>query len=145
MIVLYQICLLRVFSLSLWLFIFWKDSFSQSNLRPYQIIGILGNLIPWSFFIRNAIGSHCSVCSFSPYVLLLFYCFFILLFWLCPVACGISVPQPEMEPGPAALEELSPNHRATKGVSSPYALLTTCQFLLTSLSKFIQQTFPKCL
>ena len=74
-----------------------------------------------------------------------FYYFFILLFWLCPVACGISVPQREMEHGPAALEELSPNHQAAEGVSSPYAFLTTSQFLLTSLSKFIQQTFTKCL
>ena len=37
-------------------------------------------------------------------------CFFI-LFWLCPVACGILVPQLGVKPTPLAVKAVSPHHR----------------------------------
>ena len=36
--------------------------------------------------------------------------FFFLVFWLCPMACGILVPQPGIEPMPPASEVCSLNH-----------------------------------
>ena len=46
----------------------------------------------------------------------LFVCFLFFSFCLCHVACGILVPQPGIEPVPAALEAWSPNHWATREV-----------------------------
>ena len=37
-----------------------------------------------------------------------------LFIWCCPVACGILVPQPGMEPIPLAMEAWSPNHLTTR-------------------------------
>ena len=40
---------------------------------------------------------------------------FIYLFRPCHVACGISVPQPGIEPVPSAVKTQNPNHRTDRG------------------------------
>ena len=48
--------------------------------------------------------------------------FFFFFFWPCGMACGILVPQPGNEPGPAAMEAQSPNHWTTREVLRVYFL-----------------------
>ena len=50
--------------------------------------------------------------SFALFFLLLLL--FFILFWLCPAACGISVPQIGIRPTPLAVKALSPNHRTAR-------------------------------
>ena len=44
--------------------------------------------------------------------------FFFLMFWPCSMACGMSVPQPGIEPLPSAVEAQSLNRWSTKEVAS---------------------------
>ena len=41
----------------------------------------------------------------------------VFFFWLCQIACGISVPGPGIELAPLALETWSPNHWTTREVA----------------------------
>ena len=40
----------------------------------------------------------------------------IFFFWPHPVACGVLVPRPGMEPGPPSVEAQSPNHWTAREV-----------------------------
>ena len=52
---------------------------------------------------RKVIQLHIHIYIYTYFFILL------LLFWLCCVACGILVLQPETEPRPTAVDSLSPN------------------------------------
>ena len=41
---------------------------------------------------------------------------FIIMIWLCYMACGILVPRPELEPAPPVLEAQRVNHWAIREV-----------------------------
>ena len=53
-------------------------------------------------------------------IMLLYPHIFFLTFWSFPMACGILVPQPEIEPIPPALEVQSLNHWTTREVPGPH-------------------------
>ena len=76
--------------------------------------------------------------------------FYVLIsFWPCPVACGILVPLPRIEPMPPALEAQSLNHWTTREVLihclyiSFFACLSICQYLMSSIFvSFLSHLFP---
>ena len=41
---------------------------------------------------------------------ILFHFFFFFFFWLGHVACGLSIPQPGIEPAPPTFKAQNPNH-----------------------------------
>jgi len=49
-----------------------------------------------------------------------FHCTF--FFWLCCATCGVSVPQPGIEPGSSAVQACSPNCWMAVGVPSLHSL-----------------------
>ena len=53
--------------------------------------------------------------SLLAYIFTLIFIIFLFI-WLCPVACGILVPQPGIKPAPPALEVWSLNHWTTREV-----------------------------
>ena len=72
---------------------FKLENQARPNLHPLWRIGLASFNLQLSEF-------------FSFFKLLLLF----LLFWPDRVACGILVPQPEIEPGPSATKALSPSH-----------------------------------
>ena len=75
--------------------------------------------------------------DFCLFVFNLFLVWGFFFFWLCHAACGISVPQPGIEPRPSAVRVQSPNHWVVKEVSkknfnerkNPLIILLSLDFL----------------
>ena len=66
-------------------------------------------------FFLNLVLSHSSFSFFFLKIHQHYYCFcvvnvFFFFFRLCHLACGILVPQPEIERGPSTVKAKSPNH-----------------------------------
>ena len=58
-------------------------------------------------------------------------CIIYLFFWPCRMACGISVPQPGIKPGPSAVRARSPNHWTAR--EFPYILKLLRKWILKFL------------
>ena len=77
-------------------------------------------------------------------LLFLFFFKLIFIFWPFHLACGILVPQPEIEPSPPAVEALSLNHWTAREVPtiSPFKCTILQKYSLQLLQQSLHRTIP---
>ena len=82
----------------------------------------------FQFFGGHTWEWNCWLMWLRKLTIFLFFSFFCLTFWPYRTACGILVPQPEIEPAPPAVEARSLNHWTTREV--PAIFLQSFTFLV---------------